>query len=172
MINKIKTPKLKSEDRIKLIDRPDLLMVIPLTHAASVRYGANTEWCTAVPSSDVSFNDYTNEGFLVYIIYYNVVNKKRSEERYKIALYINVDVDDEEFEMSGFAKDDTELDVNFIEDFLLDKEMQDKIDYYYIEYKNSKLLDFKINSEIDCSEIKNRIFTIKSITHMTANHTP
>lgn len=56
------------------------LIVRPLTHEASLKYGANTRWCTASKSNPYQFFRYTEEGILVYCI-----NK---ETGYKLAFHM------------------------------------------------------------------------------------
>lgn len=43
-------------------------VVIPKTHKASCKYGANTQWCTTSRDSDRYFNRYSSEGPLIIII--------------------------------------------------------------------------------------------------------
>lgn len=78
----------KTFDRIEHCDVLDenerYLMVRPKTFRGSLKYGANTKWCTASKSSESTFKRYFNSGYLVYIIdKTNKTGKKCS----KIALY-------------------------------------------------------------------------------------
>lgn len=54
------------------------IVLLPLTHEASQKYGAGTRWCTSSMKSD-SFYEYTMNGMLIYFI-----NK---DNGYKIALH-------------------------------------------------------------------------------------
>ena len=56
------TPKFK-----KIYNDGDFLVVVPLNHAASCKYGANTKWCTT-ESTDTHFKNITLKGPLYYII--------------------------------------------------------------------------------------------------------
>ena len=56
------------------------LIVRPLTHEASLKYGANTRWCTASKSNPYQYFRYTENGVLVYCI-----NK---ENGYKLAFHM------------------------------------------------------------------------------------
>ena len=83
---KVKIPKLKKEDRIKIIDRPDLLLVHPLTHNASIRYGHKSNWCTSTGNKK-TFTDHIKNEVLLYCIIYKVDdNSKRISEKTKLAI--------------------------------------------------------------------------------------
>ena len=69
----------KSDEVIKLQSDGIWEARIPLTHNASCKYGANTKWCTAVPSNENYFNQYSKDGLLVYFI-------KKSDTSQKYAL--------------------------------------------------------------------------------------
>lgn len=80
-------PKIKSSDRVKLIDVPELLVVVPLTHAASVRYGHKSRWCTS-KSTEGDFNTYTRQGILIYVLMFDTENGGRKGDAItKVALY-------------------------------------------------------------------------------------
>ena len=68
--------KVKSEERIKF-PKYDMVLdghtytiepIVPLTHTASCKYGADSKWCTAVPSNNQHFKSYTEKGLLVYFL--------------------------------------------------------------------------------------------------------
>jgi hypothetical protein len=65
ILNEVKT---KSDERDKIYQDDSLLVVAPLTHRASCKYGAFTNWCTSVPSNDEHFVDHMNHGVLIYFI--------------------------------------------------------------------------------------------------------
>jgi hypothetical protein len=46
----------------------DILFVEPKTHKGSLRYGANTKWCTASKNNPSTFTSYTSRGCLAYLI--------------------------------------------------------------------------------------------------------
>tara|TARA_R110000787_G_scaffold276243_1_gene385146 strand:+ start:1102 stop:1683 length:582 start_codon:yes stop_codon:yes gene_type:complete len=50
--------KISKDERIKLIDNKNFLLVIPLTNDASCKYGATTKWCVSTKNSSTSFNSY------------------------------------------------------------------------------------------------------------------
>ena len=56
-------------DHISVIYEDDeVLMLEPKTHQGSLRYGANTKWCTASKNNPSTFTSYANRGCLVYLI--------------------------------------------------------------------------------------------------------
>ena len=53
---------------IKVLDNDEWLIIRPLTHLSSKKYGAGTKWCTASRDQDSSFDQYASTGILIYII--------------------------------------------------------------------------------------------------------
>ena len=157
----IQTPKLTEADRIKLIDRPELLVVIPKTFQASVRYGAGTKWCTSTPSNNSHFASYIERGFLVYILYYNVVDSKRATEKYKIALAVEPDINEPDNPVyQAWSKDDTKIDDDVFFHCILTDEMIEHIDTYILNYLKEKY-DFFIGVEIDLIDSASKFNRIK-----------
>lgn len=64
----------------------DYIFLIPKTHIGSLKYGANTKWCTASASSPATFKTYTDKGFLAYLI--DKKNSKTNNSN-KVAFYFN-----------------------------------------------------------------------------------
>lgn len=62
------------------LDNEKWLVVRPLTYESSLKYGANTKWCTASKNNPYQFFRYTEEGSLIYCI-----NK---ETGYKLAFHM------------------------------------------------------------------------------------
>lgn len=86
---KVLTEKFKIEpyEREKLYEDTNFLLVIPLTHTASCKYGANTKWCTS-SSDDTMFKKHNRMGSLAYLIIKNKdLQEKLGSE--KFGLYIN-----------------------------------------------------------------------------------
>ena len=69
--------KVEPKEYQKLYDTDDYLLVAPLTHNASCKYGANTKWCTTNKDSDEMFDEHIIGGTLVYLIVKNkeITNK-------------------------------------------------------------------------------------------------
>lgn len=59
----------KREEHVDvLLENDDYLLVRPKTHRGSLKYGANTKWCTASKYNATTFSNYSRTGFLVYLI--------------------------------------------------------------------------------------------------------
>lgn len=52
---------------IKLHEDDEYLIMKPLTHESSRKYGSNTKWCTTM-ESPIYFNNYGGTGILIYVI--------------------------------------------------------------------------------------------------------
>lgn len=65
----------QEEGSRKLYEDSDWLMLIPLTHQASCKYGANTQWCVASRDTNTHFKSYTREGLLIFLIHKKSNNK-------------------------------------------------------------------------------------------------
>lgn len=75
----------KSNERKYIYRDKNILVVQPLTHNASCKYGAFTKWCTAVPDIDTHFERYSHDGVLIYFILKNQL------EETKFAYYFSYD---------------------------------------------------------------------------------
>jgi hypothetical protein len=56
----------KEEHVLILDDTEEYILVQPLSHRGSLRYGAQTRWCTAAKKEVSTFARYTKSGLLVY----------------------------------------------------------------------------------------------------------
>ena len=67
-----------------LIENDDYILVKPKTHRGSLKYGANTKWCTASKIHSGTFSNYVRNGILVYL------NRKkiRGNKWDKVAFYL------------------------------------------------------------------------------------
>jgi hypothetical protein len=61
------------------------ILLIPKTHIGSLKYGSNTKWCTSSATNPSTFKQYTDRGYLIYLI--DKTNKK-SNNLNKIAFYL------------------------------------------------------------------------------------
>jgi hypothetical protein len=84
---KIKTEKefVKEGNIEVLIENDDYVLLRPITHVASLRYGSQTRWCTASKNNASTFHSYVMSGYLLYLI-----NKKSGigNNYNKIAFYL------------------------------------------------------------------------------------
>jgi hypothetical protein len=57
------------DENILVLDENDgYILLQPLTHRGSLKYGAKTKWCTAAKDEAQTFNRYTKNGLLVYLL--------------------------------------------------------------------------------------------------------
>lgn len=71
----------KSNERVDIYRDERFIVVSPLTHRASCKYGANTNWCTATPSSSKQFDGRIEKGIkLITIIDKTPPSKFTDEE--------------------------------------------------------------------------------------------
>jgi hypothetical protein len=75
------------EEHVDVVYEDDeLIMVSPKTHKGSLKYGANTTWCTASKNNPDTFKRYSKNGCLVYLVDKTETKKKNYQ---KIAFYNN-----------------------------------------------------------------------------------
>jgi hypothetical protein len=150
----IKEGRVKASDRIKVYEDDKILVVVPLTHMASCKYGAKTPWCVAVPSNDEHFNEYTENGILFYFIIKSPYDYGDIKE-YKFAYYKSLNVNMEEYngwyDMSDYRYDEeneesTELpDIGLLK-FLIPKKVMELVNTFIKEQTpvyQKKILDKK-----------------------------
>jgi hypothetical protein len=66
----------KSEHVQVLLETENYVLLRPLTHLGSLKYGAQTRWCTASRTNPETFRNYFGRGYLAYCIAKNEVNKE------------------------------------------------------------------------------------------------
>jgi hypothetical protein len=73
------------EEHVDVIfENEEYIILIPKTHKGSLKYGANTKWCTASKHSPTTFTNYSNRGLLFYVI-----RKKTKGDLYdKVAFFV------------------------------------------------------------------------------------
>ena len=69
-----------------LYEDDEMIMVSPKTHRGSLKYGAGTTWCTASKSNPNTFQNYSRNGCLVYLI---DKTESKTKNFQKIAFYNN-----------------------------------------------------------------------------------
>jgi hypothetical protein len=75
------------EEHVNILYEDDeVIMVSPKTHRGSLKYGAGTTWCTASKSNPSTFQNYTRNGCLVYLI---DKTESKTKNFQKIAFYNN-----------------------------------------------------------------------------------
>ena len=79
----------RDENIYVLRETDTYIMISPKTHKGSLKYGANTKWCTASKFNKNTFDSYIRNGVLCYVISKNESVSKNYE---KIAIYIDTNV--------------------------------------------------------------------------------
>jgi hypothetical protein len=116
---------------IKIYEDDTWVLVRPLTHLASRKYGSNTKWCTTQENNTEYFQKYTKRGVLIYC-----TNKKTN---YKVASFYSLDKHEPEF--SYWNQKDSRIDsteseltielISFIRDYV--KNPKVKTNHFMIE---------------------------------------
>lgn len=75
---------IKSEHVQILDETENYILLRPLTHVGSLKYGANTRWCTASKSNPDTFKNYFHRGYLAYCI---SKKKDKTHQHEKFALF-------------------------------------------------------------------------------------
>lgn len=74
---------IKEEHVDVLIENDDYTLLIPKTHRGSIKYGKGTKWCTAMNNHPGHFKNYTDGGYLIYLI-----RKSEKKDKWdKVAFY-------------------------------------------------------------------------------------
>jgi hypothetical protein len=145
MMASLNVADLKAEEKelesqvIKIYEDDTWVLVRPLTHLASKKYGANTKWCTTQENNTEYYNKYSKKGVLIYC-----TNKKTN---YKVASFYSLDKQDPEF--SYWNQKDTRIDsteseltmelIGFIRDYV--KNPKVKTNHFMFEGGSNKTLD-------------------------------
>lgn len=73
------------EDHVDILyEDSNVLFLVPKTHKGSLKYGANTRWCTASKNSSGIFTNYKKSGELFYLIRKKVKNDKWDKVAFNI----------------------------------------------------------------------------------------
>ena len=121
---KIFEGSVKKSDRIDIFRDDEYVVVAPLTAKASMKYGANTHWCTSVPDGSYmdawSGDNIPNKGNrgLIILIRKNYIltleNKEKSDRFYYLSKKIdNAEITEEEQEeWNELSRDDLNLNLS------------------------------------------------------------
>jgi hypothetical protein len=110
----------KPDERVKIYDDNNFLVVRPLSHTASRKYGCYSKWCSATSNKD-EFDRYNSSGnYLIYIINKNYVKPENSPVNLnKIA--IEVEYDGNEIYLNWYDADNKNIrDTNYNGEILPD----------------------------------------------------
>jgi hypothetical protein len=139
----------KKEHANIIFEDDDYIFVEPKTHKGSLKYGANTKWCTASKSNPQTFISYTKKSFLVYLI-----DKKNSKgTTSKVAFYSQGSNNPLSGEIIMYNQNDSCItehnllscgwSMNLVADFIL------KYRIYHLEWKQTKDSRDEVNRVIN-----------------------
>ena len=143
--------KVSPSEYSKILNTEDFLLVAPLTHNASCKYGSNTKWCTTKRDDDEDFFDHIISGVLVYLIiknpeYQNKLNSgkfglyraKGNESNESGLVYTDLN---EEHSMKWFKMLMKRHDLSDLHNQIMDayNEYYNKVDNMYKEPQNISL---------------------------------
>jgi len=66
---KLSNRNIKDQETIVLFENKELILLKCLTERSSSLYGKNTQWCTSADKSENTFDDYVENGILIYLIF-------------------------------------------------------------------------------------------------------
>lgn len=143
VISQMSVAEMKAEEKelqtqiMKIYEDDEWILIRPLTHHSSMKYGANTKWCTTQNNNPEYFHKYTKRGVLIYCI-----NKKTG---YKVASFYSLDKNDPEF--SYWNQKDTRIDsteseltmdlIAFIRDYVKSPKM--KTNHFMFDNETRKI---------------------------------
>lgn len=92
-LNFINEGRVPPDERIKLLEDDNYLVVVPLTDKASYKYGAYTNWCISAPNSERSIssdgiNRVSGENIIVFLLNKKYNKSKEIPNKYR-ELYVN-----------------------------------------------------------------------------------
>lgn len=102
------------EEHADVIEENDeYILLNPKTHRGSLKYGANTKWCTASKNNPNTFSSYSKNGFLAYLI----SKKEKISNHEKVAFYVRKNEDSLTGEVEVYlTNDSTTKSQNLIQD--------------------------------------------------------
>lgn len=85
--SKSQTKSVNPSEAKKIFEDDNILIVRPLTHKASCKYGSGTKWCTTTRDEPSYFNNFTVKN---QALYYVILKKFSSDNKfYKIAIHMS-----------------------------------------------------------------------------------
>jgi hypothetical protein len=117
--NFINEGRVKKDEKIDIYRDDRYIIVEPLTHRASCKYGAYTNWCTSTPSDDFGWNTGVDANLRKIII----IDKKFEENTEKVNTLSDIvwKVENGELDLEDYENEEVEL----LRDILMEKEYYD-----------------------------------------------
>jgi hypothetical protein len=171
-----------------VMDNEEWFCVRPLTHSASIKYGAGTKWCTTMEKHIHHFNRYSKEGILIYL--FNKLNSRkfgihltsRQQNPSMISIYDELDdrIDstvaripletwDEIFKLVGFDLDSKEIETNV--QYIQRVHPEIFKEYWDIEdYDDPMTVDAEVDPEIGFGGVVEEQQFNNEMEHYLADH--
>jgi hypothetical protein len=122
-----------------LLENDRYLLLQPITHRGSLKYGAGSKWCTASKKDPDVFNRYSRNGYLAYLI---DKTKNVSTAGDKIALYLEYNECSINGNIHFFNTADTNIRTNVVKGYQWSEsdlfDIVTTFRYYHIKIKNLK----------------------------------
>jgi hypothetical protein len=101
--------------RVKIWEDDRWLLISPLTHAASCKYGIHSNWCVST-SNESYWNRYSNEGPLIFWLDKQELHPTRGKEigNYKIAVHIRYKTFENPIQWNWYSMEDDGLESSFM----------------------------------------------------------
>ena len=156
-----------------LLENDKYLFIQPITHKGSMKYGANTRWCTTSKRDPSVFNRYSKGGMLVYLIDKtgDIANNYKKVAFYHS--YSNTGLNDA---IAFYSVNDSQVSETSVisagwstEDLF---EIVSTFRYYFIKYKeikkNKDFVDSFVNSltRLDFSELEKHLKKLEQTSNL------
>ncbi len=134
-IAELKLQDVSLDKQITILNSDDEWLIIrPLTHQASIKYGYGTKWCTSMKNEYDYFRRYSTRGILIYCLNRNTGDK--------VAFFNNLDPDYDR-EASFWSAKDERID-----------SMETGLPSYVIDIIKTQMAERKTNVELQSDEIR------------------
>jgi hypothetical protein len=141
-----------------LIENDEYLLLSPKTHEGSIRYGANTRWCTASRKDKSTFNTYSKNRTLVYLI---SKNNKPKQNYQKVAFVL----EHQDMPLTSYIQCWNQIDSNITEETVI-KNGWEENDFMEIIFA---IRYYSLQKHIKISAINNVKTTINFLTSINFN---
>ena len=141
-----------------LIENDEYLLLSPKTHEGSIRYGANTRWCTASRKDKSNFNTYSKNRTLVYLI---SKNNKPKQNYQKVAFVL----EHQDMPLTSYIQCWNQIDSNITEETVI-KNGWEENDFMEIIFA---IRYYSLQKHIKISAINNVKTTINFLTSINFN---
>lgn len=102
-------------NRVKIWEDDRWLLISPLTHEASCKYGIHSSWCVSTSNSNY-WNRYSKEGSLIFWLDKKELHPTRGQEvgNYKIAVHIKFPFFEKPIDWEWYSMEDQRMESSFM----------------------------------------------------------